>query len=81
MAGPLRSLNKLVTCIDFKLPGSIKAHPVFHVDRLCKAPENPFPGHSNLEPPPLQVNDQEEHKVEQVLAVKPVQRKLKYQVQ
>jgi hypothetical protein len=62
------------------LPESIKVHLVFHVDRLLKAPENPLPGQFNAPLPPLQVNDHDEYKVRQVLAVKRVRNKLKYRI-
>ena len=63
-----------------RLPNSMKVHPVFHAEKLRRAPEDPLLGQRNPEPPPLQVNNQDEYEVEQVLAVKLVRGKLKYRV-
>jgi Chromo (CHRromatin Organisation MOdifier) domain len=63
-----------------KLPESIKVHPVFHAEKLRKAPENPLPGQTNPETEPVQVEEYEEYEVQQVLAVKLVRGKLKYRV-
>jgi hypothetical protein len=53
---------------------------VFYVDRLLKAPKNPLPRQTNLDLPPLQVNNHAEYEVRQVLAVRRVQKKLKYYI-
>jgi hypothetical protein len=59
---------------------SIKVGLVFYAKKLRKALENPLLGQSNPKTPPLQVNDTEEYKVQEVLAVKIEQGKLKYRI-
>ena len=78
MEGPFEIIKQIGHSFKLRLPKSIKVHPVFHADRLRKAPENPLPGQSNPNTPAIQVNDQEEYEVQQILAVKLVRKKLKY---
>ena len=80
MDGPYEIIEQIGHSYRLRLPESIKVHPVFHVDRLLKAPENPLPGQFNIPLPPLQVNDHDKYEVRQVLAVKRVQNKLKYRI-
>jgi hypothetical protein len=50
---------------------------VFYAEKLYKDLGNPLPGQANLEPLPLEVkDDEEEYKVQKVLAVKRLYRKL-----
>ena len=80
MAGPFEIIEQIGYSFKLKLPDSMKVHPVFHAEKLRRAPEDPLPGQQNLEPPPLQINDYEEYEVGQVLAVKLVRGKLKYRI-
>ena len=81
MAGPFKIIEQIGHSFKLQLPNSMKVHPVFHAEKLRRAPEDPLPGQRNLEPPPLQVNDHDEYEVEQILAVKLAQgRKLKYRI-
>jgi hypothetical protein len=80
MAGPFEIIEQVGHSFRLKLPASMKVHPVFHADKLRRAPENPLPGQQNPETPPVQVNDQEEFEVQQVLAVKLVRGKLRYKI-
>jgi len=80
MDGPYEVLEQVGHSFKLKLPESIKVGPVFHAEKLRKAPENPLPGQSNPKTPPLQVNDAEEYEVQEVLAVKIERGKLKYRI-
>jgi len=63
IAGPFEIIEQVGHLFKLKLLESIKVHPVFHTEKLQKALENPLPGQSNPDPPPLQVNNKEEYKV------------------
>ncbi len=80
MEGPFEIIGQEGHSFRLKLPKSMKVHPVFHADRLCKAPEDPLLGQSNPETEPLQVNDQVEYEVQIVLAVKLVRKRLRYRI-
>ncbi len=80
MDGPYEILEQIGHSFRLRLPESIKVHPVFHADRLRKDPDNPLEGQSNPDPPPLQVNDQEEYEVQEILAVKQTRGKLRYKI-
>jgi hypothetical protein len=65
-----------------KLPEFIRIYPVFHIEKLYKDPGNPLPGQANPEPSLLELQDGEtEYKVQEILAVKLLYKKLKYRVQ
>ena len=80
MAGPFEITEKVGHSFRLRLPDSIKVHPVFHADRLRRAPEDPLPGQRNPEPPALDVNDNDEFEVDHILAVRKLRGKLKYRV-
>jgi hypothetical protein len=80
MSGLYEIIKQIGHSFKLQLPDSIKVYPVFHADRLRKAPEDPLPGQKNADLPPVQVNDQEEYEVEQVLAVKLLRNKLRYRI-
>jgi hypothetical protein len=64
-----------------KLPESIRIYPVFYIEKLYKDPGNPLPGQANPEPPLLELQDGEtEYKVQKILVVKLLYRKLKYRI-
>jgi hypothetical protein len=79
-AGPYEIIDQVGHSFKLRLPESIKVHPVFHADRLRKAPEDPLPGQLNPDLPAIPVNDQEEYEVHEVLAVKLIRGKLKYRI-
>jgi len=75
-------LEQIGHSFKLKLLESIKVHPVFYAKKLCKDPKNPLPSQTNPQPPPLEVEDSEtKYEVQEVLAIKLIQGKLKYQVQ
>jgi hypothetical protein len=80
-------MNRLYKIIEqvrhsfkLKLLDSIKVYLVFYTKKLRKDLGNPLPGQSNLETLPLWVNDAKEYEVQEVLAVKLAQGKLKYRI-
>ncbi len=80
MAGPYEVLEKVGHAYRVKLPKSIRVHPVFSPDKLCKASTDPLPGQKNEPPMPIQVNGEDEWEVDEVLNSRLVRGVLKYQV-
>ena len=61
---------------------SIKVHPVFYAEKLYKNPGDLLPGQANCTLLLLKLDNGElEYKVQQVLAIKLVYRKLHYRIQ
>ena len=50
MVGLYKILNKEENLYKVKLPDSIKVHPIFLLDKLRKAANNPLPGQKNKPP-------------------------------
>jgi hypothetical protein len=81
MDGLYEVLEQIGHSFKLKLLKSIKVHPVFYAKKLHKDPRNPLPRQTNPEPPLLEIEDGEiEYKVQEVLAIKLIQGKLKYRV-
>jgi hypothetical protein len=82
MEGPYKILEQVGYSFKLRLPDSMKIHSVFHAEKLQKDLSNSLPGQANLEPPSLELEDGEtEYEVQEVLAVKLIQGKLKYKLQ
>jgi hypothetical protein len=80
MDGLYEIIEQVGHSFKLKLLDSIKVYLVFYAEKLRKDLGNPLPGQSNLETPPLRVNDAEEYEVQEVLAVKLARGKLKYRI-
>ena len=78
MASPYKVLEKVGHSFKVKLLDSIKIHPIFSLDWLQKAINNPLFKQYNDPPAPIQIAEDEEWEVEEILAVKKVCKDLKY---
>jgi hypothetical protein len=59
----------------------MKIHPVFHVSLLEPYKESSIPKRSQVPPPPLEIEGQEEFEVSDILDSRIIRRKLEYLVQ
>ena len=60
MVGPYKILKKVGYSFKIKLPKSIKIHPIFSLDYLQKATDNPLPKQYNDPLLPIQITKDEE---------------------
>ena len=63
---------------EVRIPRAWRIHPVFHVDLLRPHPADKIPGRAPSNPPPVEIDGQEEFEVEEVLDARVKRRKLEY---
>jgi hypothetical protein len=63
-----------------ELPSSMKVHNVFHVSLLDTASSDPYPGQVVPPPPPVEIDGEEEWRVEEIFDAKMVRGRLRYLV-
>src|SRR5271154_6203889 len=63
-----------------QLPQSMKVHPVFHVSLLERYLDSEIPGRTQAPPPPVIVDEEVEHEVEEILDSKLMRNRLFYLV-
>ena len=78
MAGLYKILKKVKYSFKIKLLKSMKIHPIFFLDRLWKAVDNPLPKQYNDPLLPIKIAKDEEWEIKEILAVKKVYSVLKY---
>ena len=78
MAGPYKILKKVGYSFKVKLLESIKIYPIFSLNCLQKAADNPLPRQYNDPLPPIQIAKNEEWEIKEILVVKKVHSVLKY---
>jgi hypothetical protein len=80
MAGPYKVLEKIGNLYKIKLLDLIRVHPIFLLDKLRKAINDPLPRQRNEPPLLVQVNGDNEWEVDEILACKIVRGTLKYRI-
>ena len=69
MAGPYKIIRQVGNSYKVTLLKLIQIHPVFSLNRLRKAIDNPLPGQVNNPPPLIQVSADNEWEVDDIFAV------------
>jgi hypothetical protein len=78
MAGLYEIIRQVRHSYEVKLPNFIKIHPIFLVDRLRKATDDPLPRQRNEPSPPIKVTDNKEWEVKEVIAIRKTRKTLYY---
>jgi len=79
--GPFRVIQQ-ISPLNYKLelPQTMKVHPVFHTNLLTVHKEDPIPGRTPPEPPPIEIEGEEEYEVEKILDARLFRRQRQYLV-
>jgi hypothetical protein len=80
MVGPYEILKKVGHLYRLGLLDAVKVHPIFSLDKLHKASNDPLLRQWNEPPLLIQVNGDDEWEVEEILASKLDWKTLKYRV-
>jgi hypothetical protein len=80
MAGPYKVIGRIGELFRLKLLELIKIHPVFHPEKLRKAPDDPLPGQVIQPPPPVVIVEEPEYEVQDIIACKLKWKQLHYRV-
>ena len=78
MAGPYEINKKVGHSFKVKLLELIKIHPIFSLNQLWKAADNPLPGQYNDPLLLIQITEDKEQEIKEILAVKKDHGTLKY---
>ena len=78
MVGPYRILRQISNAYEIDLPSLMRIHPIFALNLLRKAAEDPLPRQRNAPPPPIQAIEDTEWEIQNILAVKKDRNRLKY---
>ena len=65
---------------EVRIPRAWKIHPVFHVELLKSHPKDQIPGRAPANPPPVEIDGEEEFEVAEVLDARIRRRKVEYLV-
>ncbi|QSZ28605.1 hypothetical protein DSL72_003104 [Monilinia vaccinii-corymbosi] len=81
---PIQGRFKIIARVDnsfcLDLPATMKIYPVFPLEKLRKAYNDPLPGQIQEPPPPINITSDSEWEMEKILAVKKVRNTLRYRV-
>jgi hypothetical protein len=80
--GPYTIIQKVgQKAYKLDLPPAVRIHPVFHSSLLEPVSEKtPIPGQINPEPPPIEIDGQDEWEVEEIIDSKLIRNKVHYRV-
>jgi hypothetical protein len=77
--GPFKILERIGrSAYKLELPTKMKIHPIFHVSLLEPVYENSIPRRTQSPPPPIKINQEYEHEVEQIIDSRIKYKKIQY---